>query len=394
MVQKNKMRKSTRRLIKISMLVLAAVLLIGLFVTQPFAVLDTKFIGTQSCGKFFGCGGDKITACENAVEDYEDDGWQCEPCKIWCSNTNEMRARSDGRYDPLIPKYPNPCDVYSGGGALVEARAKCILPQEEAKSHYKTICYNSEEKDHAFSGLKGERGKTYPADHTFIGADRYWYNELEQREERLERCDYACTQVKDLDVNNPESMTKCSGSPEEAEEDYDPTDYKQCFAFAGQWEIWWFDSNDELNERVEVCTELCKDSECVFFDQDTETPTGIENGEKSILECKYGACDSDVMGRCADGSEVLAYKCANGCSEPQTEVCPNGERPQYSFCEAYEVEENSECKFSIAKLVTDKGISAFFDMYKTWILLGAVIIAIIVALLIPIGKKRGLSGLV
>jgi len=372
--EKNKMKRSQKRLLKITALVLGITFLIGAFM-QGFVFVGESYHGTVRCDKEIGCTEEKRDLCNDKIDDIEREGWQCDSgCQIYCSNTAEMVRRDKEIFQPAGYK----CSYFRGGGALVEWSAKCTLT--EPKSHDKYICSNG--NNHVF-----DSSSDYPDEIEFAKWDVYWMNEIDQLEERKDNCDsdeicqqYSSTRAKCIDV--------------ESDDRYIKQDHKGCYTFSSRWEIWWFDSNNKISERIEICSEICDDGKCI----EEKVPADERPG---TADCIYGSCTDDTTQTCKDGSKVTAYECTDGCAIPTTEYCPEEDNvpPEdrggsgLSNCNAWERETlNAECIFDWNK-ITD------FEVFKKFIKANATVAAIIAGIvligttLLFTGKKKKKGGL-
>lgn len=345
-------KRSTKKLIR-NIAILLFILIVLVVGFQQFTFIDTQFFGTVRCDKETGCTFDDLAMCDLETKDLiATEGFICQSdCSIRCSDTSEMRRRSD-------QDYQNQCDIYSGGGALVEAVAVCKRNMEELDPRAKTVCADGNQ--HVF--LSGS--EAYPNRQQWQGLDVYYMNDIDQLKERKESCSHACRQVTD-------TRAECIIS-EEDPNNYVKLDHKGCFAFSNRWEVWWFDNQNIISQRIEVCDELCTDGQCKFEDEfinpDPEPDQGFnftnEDGDDVTtppnVTCTFGSCFEDVKMSCSGGSEVVAYDCINTCAEPTDNLCPDGQNPITQCLSYQDTLVDGSCKFNTTKFLTIDGVKSFF----------------------------------
>lgn len=357
--------------IRLVTLVLVAITVLTLILFNPFVFVSDKYPVTIRCDKETGCTQDELDTCTLKQQTYNaQENWVCSnSCFIRCSDTSEMRRR-DNDYD-------NSCDVFSGGGALVEAVARCtrIVGQEESRA--KTVC--SDGTTQTFN-----RASDYPNQKQWEDWDVYWASEIDKLEERKERCSYACRQVSSV-------RAECIDSPNDVN-NYVRLDHKGCFAISGRFEVWWFDSENKLSQIVEVCDELCENGKCTYaetsFDDSDDLDLDLTDPEPRS-DCIYGPCESEVTMICKDGTEIIAYTCEDGCAKPQSNACPDGSQP-VSSCKSYEIElSNGQCKFSVERLTNTAALKELIvkNPIIMTILGGFLMIGLVFIITKP--KKRG-----
>lgn len=328
------MRRSTKKNIRTFTIILVLATLL-VFTLQQFTFVDTQFFGITRCDKESGCTTQDIALCNMETADLEaSEGYVCtDSCFVRCSDSSEMRR--------LNENYDIKCDTFSGAGALVEVVSRCSLV--EAKSHDKTVCSNG--NTHVFTA-----GSGYPQEEQFENWDVYWMTSDDQLEERKQSCSYACRQYSD-------KSAQCIDSPED-ENAYTAQDHKDCFAFSGRWEVWWFDSDNKINTRIEVCDETCLNGECQFEDIIIDDITPDDSLQEP--QCAFGSCTDKINVQCADGSSIIAYDCIDSCAVPVSNSCPDGSIP-VSSCKEYEQLDPTtyECGLSFERLASTDGIKSY-----------------------------------
>jgi hypothetical protein len=363
------MKRSTKRLLRISGIVLGVTLLIGVFL-QQFVFISEKYPALIQCNKYTGCTNVDLVNCNAQIAKNEVAGWNCDPtCKVYCSNTDEMRR--------LNTNYTKKCEVYSGGGALVEATLRCVL--ETPQSHVKTACGNGN-----MNVL--QRGSGWPDELDFPSYDVYWVNEMDQTEDKKTDCSTSqiCQQT---------TSTSARCITADSADVYKKLDHQGCYAFSSRWEVWWYDNNNKISQFVERCDDgmVCKNAECVAPTTPApSTPTG------QVTACLYAGCDKDVTQKCSDGTSIVSYSCENGCTVPTTNACSGGTGSDTtsgsgaSKCFIYQRETlDGRCVLDWNKLGN-------FDIFKQFIsdnsiIAGAVAgtLLIVVALLLTRRKSSG-----
>lgn len=363
------LKRSQKRLLTIMGIITGIILILGGIIQQEFSALPVAFYGNQICDQQKGCTREQIDQCfAETAELEEKEGWECLTCSIYCPETSAIRTLNEEVYRPN-----NAGCTYFGyydaegkftNRPTVEVAAKCTL--REPKSHDKYVC--SDGKHHVFSV-----GADYPEEIDFKGYDVYWMNELDKLEERKENCgsDEICQQYNS-------KQAKCI--KQDSDEVYVKKDYQGCYIYSNRWEVWWFDSNNKISERVEVCDTTCSDGKCAA------TPKPGTIGK----ECQFGACDSDVKITCTDGTELVAYECINNCAEPTTNACPGEETSLISECSIYEKQIGNECQIDIGKIFSSsEGFRQFIGNNQLLLTIVAGSVIILLTLFITRRKRRG-----
>jgi hypothetical protein len=348
------MKKSTSNIIRSFAIAFVLITVVVLVFQQFTFVSDYSYV--SSCNKLTGCTSTDITACNQKLSAAEKtQGFDCDStCKVRCSNTTEMRTLNTG--------YAMKCDSYVGGGAMVEAVGTCRLT--EPVSHAKTVCSNG--KTTTFSSTSG-----YPIKQQWEDWDMYYMTENDLLEEKKTDCSYACRQTTDL-------KAECVAS-KESPNNYVEQDHEGCYLYSNLWQVWWFDSENHINTRIEVCEDICKDAKCISS-VEVEQPIDTEQPETVTTEttCEFGECTESVEMKCSNGESIIAYDCSNGCAVPTSNTCQNGVAP-VGVCESYEILKDGQCVLS-GKIVTDA--DTFVDYAKNNLILVSVIIGSIIIILV------------
>ena len=362
---------------------LAIGLVLIFMAVQQMTFIDTRYDGITSCNKETGCTSVEMKSCQaDANELMSIEGWECGECKVYCSNTNEMKRRN-------FQYTAESCDFFSGGGALVEAKARCTLTAP--KSNVKQGCVDGSKS--VYGNLKGEKGFTYPKDKTFIGADVWWFDELDKAESKVKSCSYACEQLSDF-------TARCITATQE--DRYESKDHKGCFAISGRNEAWYYDSDNKLNSLIEICSGDCNNGKCIIPETPTTTTPTTEDPE-SETECYFAPCTEATNFECSDGIDIIAYSCEEGCSLPTNEVCSDGEKASgqsgtsvTSSCELYQKAKlDGTCSFDITQFQYTETYVAFYEDFKNSVLIGAGVLIILISLTIGgviLSKKKGVLG--
>lgn len=339
------------------------ILLGTLFKQETF--IDTKYVGTKQCDFYKGCTSSDILSCETSASTAEKTGWNCDSCIVRCGADNVVKVREQD--------FSVKCQSYTNFGAMVEVSAKCSL--SAPKSHAKTLCSDSS----AWNVFK-----YYDTDNQqWEGKDVYYANEIDQLEERIESCDYACRQV-------DQWTAECVDS-EDAPNNYIPYDHKSCYAWGGRNEVWWYDNENVMSQRVEICPELCQNGKCV------SAGTGGSGGTTPPVTppaaCSFGACTQDEFFECNDGEKIKVYECLNGCYKPLSSACSGGtpgsggtgggDKPVVSDCKLYEESDLAgNCEFSMNSLSNGPAFKQFIKDNGVMVAIGAGVFVILLALFI------------
>jgi hypothetical protein len=355
------MKRNTKILIRIMAVMLVAVVALGAYLSSK-SYVNISYPVTINCNKQTGCSSTDIQTCNTQLKSFlstnSGSGWICSnDCSVKCSESNEMKVLDSG--------YSNHCDVYSGGGALVEAYAKC--QQTIAQPHAKTVCSDGS-KTVFSSGISATQKD-------FVGWDVYYANEFDKLEEKIQDCPYGC------------KMSSSTSAVCYTASSYNKCQDKVCYAVSNKWNVMCKDSDGEFTSIVNSCPAGCTNGVCII-------PTVVSNNTVTNQKpsCSFAACDSDITTACSDSSIITSYKCENGCAVGTNEVCTNADgttpaNPTTSTCKYYESQNaDGSCSFSFSEATSNNGISQLWNDQKYIIMV--VIAAFVMLIVFIVTKKR------